>query len=122
MGHLSHIVSYENNNNNNNNNDNNNEQLTFHFLGQSTESFDNHLHVPGTPVRFVIISFVIGTFLDGALLSSALLQLQTEIIFLLLDIKQKILFHFFLRGGENIMTTTRFKSSIVHCFYTEKKA
>ena len=96
MGHLSHIVSYENNNNNNNNNnnDNNNEQLTFHFLGQSTESFDNHLHVPGTPVRFVIISFVIGTFLDGALLSSALLQLQTEIIFLLLDIKQKILFIF----------------------------
>ena len=91
MGHLSHIVSYENNNNNNNNNDNNNEQLTFHFLGQSTESFDNHLHVPRTPVRFVIISFVIETFLDGALLLSALLQLQTEIIFLLLDIKQKIL-------------------------------
>ena len=98
MGHLSHIVSYENNkNNNNNNNDNNNEQLTFHFLGQSTESFDNHLHLPRTPVRFVIIFFVIETFLDGALLLSALLQLQTEIIFLLLDIKQKILsiFNFF---------------------------
>ena len=122
MGHLSHIVSYDDNNNNNNNN--NNEQLTFHFLGQSTESFDNHLHVPRTPVRFVIISFVIGTSLDGALLSSALLQLQTEIIFLLLDIKKKILFIFifFLLGRENIITTTRFKSSIVHCFYIEKKA
>ena len=97
MGHLSHIVSYENNNNNNNinnNNNNNNEQITFHFLGQSTESFDNHLHVPRTPLRFVIISFVIGTSLDGALLSSALLRLQTEIIFLLLDIKKKILFIF----------------------------
>ena len=90
MGHLSHIVSYENNNNNNDDD----EQLTFHFLWQSTESFDNHLHVPRTPVRFVIISFVIGTSLDGALLSSALLRLQTEIIFLLLDIKKKILFIF----------------------------
>ena len=120
MGHLSHIVSYENDNNINNNN---NEQLTFHFLGQSTESFDNHVHVSRTPVRFVIISFVIGTSLDSALLSSVLLQLQTEIIFLLLDIKKKILFIFifFLLGRENIMTTTRFKSSIVHCFYTEKK-
>ena len=33
-----------------------------------------------------------------------------------------VYFHFYLLGRENIMTTTRFKSSIVHCFYTEKKA
>ena len=92
MGHLSHIVSYENNNNNNDDD----EQLTFHFLWQSTESFDNHLHVPRTSVRFVTISFVIGTSLDGALLSSALLQLQTEIIFLLLYIKKEMLMFIFI--------------------------
>ena len=92
MGHLSHIVSYENNNNNNDDD----KKLTFHFLWQSTESFDNHLHVPRTSVRFVTISFVIGTSLDGALLSSALLQLQTEIIFLLLNIKKKMLMFIFI--------------------------
>ena len=43
------------------------------------------LEAPSVSVMFVTSCFVIGTSLLGALLSSAWLQLQTEIIFLLLQ-------------------------------------